>query len=221
MYFEERKWLFVYDNVENLDLLYKHLPSGHGRIIVTTRYKWLAFKIQGPNAKREVSIFDDEESLELFEGLCTSYDPGINREQEREQIRTLLNELGGLALGIEQIAAFVSYRGESISSFLKQYEKASKKINANSESSRAEKSLATVWEVQFNKIEGSNAAKVLGYLCLMNPEAIPISLLIPDDDEQETALDMDAVLGCDETEYTLIVRLEQSRPLMSVGSMSP
>jgi len=136
----------------------------------------------------------------MFEGLCEMYEPGRDRKEERPQIKTLLLELDGLALGIEQIAAYISYRQETIETFLQQYDRDAKRIYANTQGSLAEQSLATVWEVQFEKIRGTHAATVLGILSLLAPESIPISLFIPDPNEDEWDDEISEIIGYDESE---------------------
>ena len=148
----------------------------------------------------ELETFNENESLEMFEGLCEMYEPGRDRKDERPQIRKLLLELDGLALGIEQIAAYISYRQETIESFLQQYERAAKRIYTNTQGSPAEQSLATVWEVQFEKIRGTNAATVLGILSLLAPDSIPINLFIPDPNEEEWDDEISDIIGYNETE---------------------
>ncbi len=78
----------------------------------------------------------------------------------------------------------MSYRGEPIESFLHQYGRASKRIHSNNEGSLAEQSLATVWEVQFDQIRSSPAAKILGFISILAPDSIPVCLFIPDDDDE-------------------------------------
>jgi len=172
------RWLMIFDNLEKDTWLTKFIPSAKGRIVVTTRHNWLAFKIEG--AKLEVDIFNPDESIEMFRELCEIYKPNIDRSSENGQIATLLAELNGHPLAIAQIAAYVSYTGTSMSSFLREYERASKRIHADEESSRADKSLATLWVLQFDKVHNTPAAaKILGFLSLLSPDTISKSIFHP------------------------------------------
>lgn len=179
--------MIVYDNVEDLRLLNEFLPQGRGHILITTRYRWLATKVGGHPLKIEIKPFDDDHSQEMFKEICRYYDPDFDRSSEEAEMTTLLERLGGLALGIEQIAAYVTDNELSISEFIEEYDQASKRIHANPNSGTGQ-SLATVWEVQFQRIHDTPAAKVLGALSLLSPDSVPMNILIPDD-PQKTGLD--------------------------------
>ncbi len=69
----EKKWLLIYDNVED-NIPQKAIPTGRGHLLITTRYKWVAFR-WGGGLIHELGTFNENESLDMFEGLCKSYDP--------------------------------------------------------------------------------------------------------------------------------------------------
>lgn len=173
----------IYDNVESLDLLKEFLPQGHGHVLVTTRYKWLAMKIGGRPRRIEIKPFDDDQSLAMFQEVCSYYDPEFDSTSEIEETKDLLDRFGGLALGIEQIAAYITDNELSISDFIVEYERASKRIHKRLDSETGQ-SLATVWEVQFQKIQDTPAEKVLGILSLLSPDNIPMNILIPEDSQK-------------------------------------
>ena len=182
---EGKEWLMVFDNVEDVDAFFKCIPQTKGQILITTRYKRLAFRCPGNAYKMELDSFSEDESLDMFEGYCRTYEPSIDRSSEREEIRTFLKELGGLALGIEQIAAYVSYRGESMTMFRKRYQRSSAWIHANNEAGRVPHTLASVWEVHFETIQKTAAAYILSLMCFLSPHSIPVELFEMDDTERE------------------------------------
>ncbi|KPM44905.1 hypothetical protein AK830_g1643 [Neonectria ditissima] len=192
----KKKWLLVYDNVEDPELLQKALPSGNGRLLLTTRSKWLTLRFKGSRAL-ELSTFSDDESVELFQGSCRIYDSEKDRSAEKSEWKSLLAELGGLALAIDLMAAYVSYRNFSVAKARKQFERTFQRIITKSEASSTEKGLATIWEVQFTEIHGTFAAEVLAYLSLMSPDAIPTSLFIPEEEWDE---EISEILGHSEDE---------------------
>ncbi|KAI1130212.1 hypothetical protein F5Y10DRAFT_263299 [Nemania abortiva] len=179
----KKRWLLIYDNVEEYDFIRKTIPTGNGRLLVTTRYKWLTFRFKGSRT-HELRTFNDSESLEMFEELCQMYDTDRDRTMERAQSRLLLQELGGLALAIDLMAAYVSYMNIPIMRARKQIDLTLKSILFNEAASLAEKGLAAIWDVQFQGIKGTLAAKVLGLLALLAPDSIPMDLLVPDGDKE-------------------------------------
>lgn len=132
----------------------------------------------------ELDPLDANDSLELFEEIRLLYQPCANLLEEREATRILLTSLGGLALAIEQIAAYIAFRALTIEQFQSKYRRMAKQIHGKNDATNEALggwTLATVWSIHFETIQETNAAKLLGLMSLMSAEGIPIETFLPED----------------------------------------
>lgn len=185
-----KRWLLIYDNVEDFELLDQYLPPCPGPVLVTTRMKWIAFRMGGKNERLELETFDDKDATALFKSLK---DHGKNRDispDEQEALVTLLGLLGGLALAIQQMAAYISYRGLTIREFLRKYDKMAPNIHKKGDGSSASHTLATCWELSFTAIRKNHpsANTLLGIMSMCSPDVISLDLFVVQDPEAITHL---------------------------------
>ncbi|KZF21645.1 TPR-like protein [Xylona heveae TC161] len=163
----EEQWLVVYDNYDRPDLydLRKYIPrTGHGAIIVTSRAEGTG--ILG----------------ELIRVPSMLHDGGVElllRRMSADEVKKntpvglqIVTRLGGLALAIDQAAAYIASRRTDLTTFLLEYEVQKAKILqytredfwdynkqiAESEQSRA-LSAFTTWELSFQQIESQDAER--------------------------------------------------------------
>ena len=174
----EKTWLLIYDNVEDVGLLKKYLPGCAGPVLVTTRSKELAFACPELRDKLELDVLDDHDSEEVFNKLRKYYDSSADTAKEEVETKTLLAHLGGFPLGIEQIAAYVTYKHFTIKDFLGKYERISENIHKKNQAGSTH-TLATVWENHFQSIAKEDASTLLGLLAMLNPDKIPVELFLP------------------------------------------
>nr|POE78001.1 hypothetical protein CFP56_09642 [Quercus suber] len=157
-----------------------------GPVILTTRFSSLAFAGLGRLDRIELSAFGAEQSMQLFKKLRRVWDKNADLDGEEAQMAELLSELGGLSLAIEQMSAYIGTRGLTMAQFLVKYKRMSKhilKTHDADDPERASKShsVATVWEMHFEAIRGSNASEILAIMSILSPDAIPIDLFLPED----------------------------------------
>lgn len=120
--------------------------------------------------------------------------------EETSQTERFLEELDGLSLAIEQMAAYASSTDKSIADIHQEFSRSFRRIVAGSKKKKAgldskasessTMSLATVWDLQFSVIRGTMAGEVLGLLSLLSPDTIPNDLFTPDDDWDEEVSDL-------------------------------
>ncbi|KAK4183195.1 hypothetical protein QBC35DRAFT_535909 [Podospora australis] len=190
----KRSWLLIPDNVEDPELVCQSLPGGNGRVLLTTRYRWLGIQMRC-NAAQEVGPLDPPVGLDMFVGLCQRFAPDQNRQSELAEIEKVLGDMGCLALGIEQVAAYVSYRSMSIDMFRQQYARSPRRIHAHNLSTHPNHCLVTLWEVQFGAIQDKPAAEVLGLLSLLSGSTIPLAVLSSESDMEG---EIPQIMGFDE-----------------------
>ncbi|HET8840252.1 MAG TPA: FxSxx-COOH system tetratricopeptide repeat protein, partial [Ktedonobacteraceae bacterium] len=125
-------WLLIWDNVEDLDLLARFLPTTReGTILITTRGQALGTLAQGVDlgpmpqeegvllllrrAKR-LSPQSDPEQIHLF---------GERQPAELQAALEVAKEMGGLPLALDQAGAYIEETGCSISDYLHLYQRQS------------------------------------------------------------------------------------------------
>lgn len=148
--------------------------------MVTTRYSGVASSVASIGGKLELDVFNDQESAHAFRSWRTLHDPKANPIGEEKETEELLRKLGGLALGISQMATYIGRQQSTIGDFLKKYEQIGPFIHRAAPNGKTH-SLATVYEISFKRIQDTDASQMLGLLSLLSPEVIPFDMFSPRD----------------------------------------
>lgn len=153
-------------------------------MIVTTRFDTSSHSLEGNVSRIRLGNLGDGESLELFNRVRSSVRPGCPSGAEDEETKELLESIGGLALGIKQMAFFIAHKNWSISKFRQYYIGDYSKKDDTIKFAFMKKihpaeqhSLGALWDVQFRDIAGTDAAKLLGMLSLASSAGFPRLLL--------------------------------------------
>lgn len=186
----------IFDNVEEPGLLQQHLPSAPGPILITTRYRDVAFKAGGIYKNIELLPFDEAQSETLFSALRKQYrqDLTIAEEpssEEKAATEELMEILGGLAVGIEHMAAYIESDNLTVIEFLEKYNRMALNIHQRENTgSNAPHTLDKLWKRSFYRIldESPNAYCCLCILSTMSPDAIPLSLSNLEDEDDEVEI---------------------------------
>ncbi|RDW71025.1 hypothetical protein BP6252_07588 [Coleophoma cylindrospora] len=118
LYKWDERWLLVFDNYDqpnNFTKVKDFFPEGRGDILLTSRTQGLK-RLGTPLSVPEMTT---EEGLELLLYDCSSR----NEAETRQDGVKVIKRLGGLALAIDQAAAYMSYMHLPISYFLVEFEK--------------------------------------------------------------------------------------------------
>lgn len=153
--------------------------AGNGAVLITTRSHTIG--MQGVSSSIEIPPFSQEETLDFFKHLL----PDRKIDSKESEAALELNEkLGGHALAINQIAAFLNARRMTLTKFLSLYGKQQKKYHREKKDGWKAigylHSLDTVWQMSFDELSAS-ATTILGVLCFLVSDAIPEGLFEPDD----------------------------------------
>ena len=169
--------------MERKETLAEFLPHGCGSIIITTRSKFLAKEIDAHAF--ELTKFDSDQSLAAFNKFRCRFDEKADPAEEKEDTERLVRQLDGLALGIKQIATYIGTCQWTIRTYLEKYNIMAPEILKH-ETDATRGTLDTAWNVEVEDLQTKNpdAIKLLNILCLLNPDNIPIELLISDDQEE-------------------------------------
>ncbi|RTE83616.1 hypothetical protein BHE90_001798 [Fusarium euwallaceae] len=184
-----KRWLMIYDNVNDFRLLKEYLPPRTGSMIVTSRFYSLSYAFPGHATRISLQKFGLDDSLHLFNRYRKFRDPDNDTTADFNETKELLASLDGLALGIKQMAFYIASKGLSVSKFLDQYDRMAKSVlNRGTPDDRH--SLGTLWNMQFEDIKQTNAAKLLGILSMAGADGFPRELLELDEPLDEEAADV-------------------------------
>ena len=175
----QSSWLLVMDNVDDISVVKGYLPdvtTGEGHLLFTTR---------DPNAigisarGLEVEVFDPHTAADMLLLRANQFD-NSNSEIHLEAVK-IVEELGFLALAIEQAAAFIRESLKNIFKFLPVYYVNREKILA--QRPRGDWPypfvVATTWSMSFEIVKDRNpdAAQLLNLFAFLNPDKILVEFL--------------------------------------------
>lgn len=195
---KDKRWVLIFDDMENVQDMQPFLPS-EGRVLITTRFKDQALRVPGTSRKLDLNTLSEKDAIEMFQAnlhrFSTQQDsPEYSMDELQAFARVLMDEMGGHALGIEQTAAYIQYKGLHIEQFLKNYERMADRIHEQGHGNiDGNKSLATLWEIHFQNInelepdEDENFPRsvsvVMSVISMLSANSIPLSLFTPEDDD--------------------------------------
>src|SRR5260370_13210622 len=175
-------WLLILDNADDLNLANEFLPPvGKGHILLTTRDA-----ATGSLANFEVDKMEKRESMELLlrrAKILTAHAP-LSQASEADQTTawTIVEEMDGLPLAIDQAGAYIEETHCSLSAYLKAYQKRRNELLR--QRGRVNKdhpdSIAATWSLNFEQVEQQRpiAADLLRFLAFLAPDAIPEELIM-------------------------------------------
>ncbi|KAG8667969.1 hypothetical protein FPOAC2_13183 [Fusarium poae] len=176
------KWLLIFDNVDNLDVLADFWPNlGSGSVLVTSR---------DPNAKQNIHIhhglhlppLTNAETENLLQKLTNVTADGI----QQEALAKIAQELDGLPLVVNQISGLIRSLRLSYVDFLKYLQKYGierfyERQLTTTDSGKIQ-SLVTLWAL--DRLPPPTKA-LLEIICLLDPDDIPEDVLIDNDHQVE------------------------------------
>ncbi|MDR3267632.1 MAG: tetratricopeptide repeat protein, partial [Tannerella sp.] len=158
------KWLFIYDNAEDLDTLDKYRPNHNPEqrhILITSRNDvWHSIA-----TTVDTEVFSPEDAKAFLDDYTKLTDTAKQEE--------LIEALGRLPLALEQAAAYiVNVKGTTYASYLELYESTRMEIlkrYPNIEN----KTVYTTWNISFDKIKSESAKQLLNLCAFFAPENLP------------------------------------------------
>ncbi|KAJ4361105.1 uncharacterized protein N0V89_001674 [Didymosphaeria variabile] len=166
----ETDFLIVFDNVEDLPTLEPFVPKcKKGCILITTRYPGI--KLSSTSTLRHVKPFGEDFAAQLL--LKLSQQPGENFSVAR----SVVQKLGGLALGIAHAAGVIRETPLSLSEFDGLYDSREGQIEIHAMDStqtvfQYERSLSTAWDVSFRSLSVESRL-LLDLMFFLDPDGIP------------------------------------------------
>ncbi|KAJ2979535.1 hypothetical protein NUW58_g7177 [Xylaria curta] len=159
----ESKWLIVYDNVSDAATLMPYWPcSSHGRVIITTRNRSLAFEPAAEDL--EILTWDARTGSDYLFFLLKK-NIGRDLDAETASALALSQKLSGHALGLFHMAAIIHDGEFSIQRFMTMYAK-------NPYRAHGTDTLSALWDYSFRSL-GKDSMNLIGVLSYLAPDGIP------------------------------------------------
>ena len=174
----EIKWLMVFDNVEDRNLLDRIWPScGQGSILITCRSELLA--ASSAASAIEVPSFTDEEG-----GALLLQELGLDHysAHDLELSASFSNTLGGHGLAIDLMARHMSARKKTLDQLIQSYREDPRSLHSLPKrggivSKYYSKDLSSMWTIAFDQLEPTSA-RLFGILSMVGPDQLPTQVLV-------------------------------------------
>ncbi|HEU5379081.1 MAG TPA: FxSxx-COOH system tetratricopeptide repeat protein, partial [Ktedonobacteraceae bacterium] len=184
-------WLLILDNLDDPGILFPpdeqgqachpspFLPTLHdGHMLITTRAANLTTLGMGVSHASPLGVFSLEQGAHLLLSRAGRLDHAS--EQERETARQFAEELGGLALALDQAGAYLAETGLSLFDYLNLFRQHSHELLKQHRGQDYPHAVATAWDLSFQRVEQRSpaAAELLRLCSFLAPDAIPEELFV-------------------------------------------
>jgi hypothetical protein len=171
------RWLLVFDNADNPQLLKPFLPlTPRGHILLTSR----AHVLDSVGVAKPVDVIEMP-SQDAVDFLFARTGRVVSTE-EKDAAFALAKELGHLPLALEQAAAFITAHDTLFRDYLASYRKRRLELLNETRPVAGDypASVETTWAINFAQIAVASqaAADVLRVSAFLAPESIPIEIFI-------------------------------------------
>jgi tetratricopeptide (TPR) repeat protein len=185
------KWILILDNADDMEMLYggparpkrlaDYFPRApNGAILLTTRNRKVGTQFTAPRNIIRLPALDIGESVRLLQARISSDDA-------EEQYRDLATALQNVPLALVQAAAFISAQQSSIAEYLRLYNRSdasriqllSDEFSDDIRDRDTQNAIAATFVISFEQIRksDSHAIEMLSFMGMLDPQAIPRSLL--------------------------------------------
>ncbi len=175
-------WLLIFDNADDLKMVYDYLPAGEkGHILLTTR----AYSMGGIAKRVEIEKMDSEQGA-LFllrrAGIIQQDAPPSGASKaDYSKAKEVSEAMDGLPLALDQAGAFIEETVCSLADYLAIYQKQRAELlkQRGGIASSHPEPIATTWSLSFEKVEQANpaAAELLRFFAFLHPDAIPEEII--------------------------------------------
>ncbi len=179
---EQRDWLLILDNADDLTLVRDLLPPVHtGHVLLTTR----AHAMGRVAHSIELETMDRAEGAQLLlhraNLLAADAPPTATSEADHRTAEQIVQELGGLPLALDQAGAYIEETNCSLAHYLSLYQtrRATLLKRRGGLVDDHPQPVATTWSLSFERVERVNplASDLLRFCAFLYPEDIPEELI--------------------------------------------
>ena len=184
---ESGKWLLIYDNVDDIDLMYPERQIGlatyfpqsrHGSILITTRNRQVGIKFAAAKNTLRLEALTIDESIALMAAKLR------NNDSELSSRKRLAETLEGIPLAIVQASAFIQENeSTSVDGYIALYEASdadkilllSRDFEDHARDTELQNPVAATWAVTFEYLKEHRplAADTLCMMSIFDPRLIP------------------------------------------------
>ena len=187
---QQAGWLLILDNVDSkpaataVEVLLPSLAGGHA--LITGRLaEW-----SGGLALMKLDVLPPEAAIDFL--LVRTDTKRRKQDADPATVRTLAQELGYLALALEQAGAYIAQRRLSFDQYLVEWQHQRDRVLAwiDERLMQYPKSVAITWQTSFDQLT-KPAQQLLQRLAWLAPDPIPESLIekpVPESDSQADML---------------------------------
>ena len=197
------RWLLIWDNVEDLAVLDRFLPSVRsGALLLTTRCQALGTLARGvdllPMAHEEGMLFLLRRAKVLEQKVTDEQIQqfALNMPAQYTAAKELMTTLGGLPLALDQAGAYIEETGCSLADYVCRYKQQPIRLLDRRGGSRGDhpQSIMATIQLAMKQVEREQpaAADILRVCALLHAEAIPEELFV----ESATSAYLGPELAC-------------------------
>ena len=193
------QWLLIWDNLEELDLLDRFLPSARsGAMLLTTRLQALGTLARGldlfPMTPEEGVLFLLRRAKVLCSEATSMHLSQFARRAptEYEAVKELVSTLGGLPLALDQAGAYIEETGCSLTDYLRHYEHQHTYLldRRGTHPGGHPASVTVTFRLLFQQVEQQAEAAHLLCLCaFLAADAIPEELFVASEHQRKVEVD--------------------------------
>jgi tetratricopeptide (TPR) repeat protein/transcriptional regulator with XRE-family HTH domain len=182
-------WLLIWDNVEELTLLDRFLPSSRsGAVLITTRTQALGTLARGLN----LSPMEQEEGVLFLLRRAKILEPEATDEHVQQYMAyfpshyaaavEIVTTLGGLPLALDQAGAYLEETGCSLVGYMQRYQQQAQQMLARrgSNSTGHPHSVTITFQLSYERMQQSHpeAAELLRACSFLASDGIPEDLFV-------------------------------------------
>lgn len=172
------RWLLVFDNVTDPEMIRGYIPRGTGHVIITSRIAQWRRELNSEGV--EVGAFKPTESVDFLRKRIPGLGPtesAANDEARQADAARLSEALGNLPLAAEHAAAYLNETRIPIPDYLELYEQNAHETLGQPVDIYYPEPVATTWSVSLNAVS-DDARAVFNLLCFFSPEPISEELIV-------------------------------------------
>jgi tetratricopeptide (TPR) repeat protein len=169
-------WLLIIDNVDTPEAakrVEEFFPElQHGHVLITTRIDKWSIQVK----KKSLGVLDKEDAAAFL--LETTINEREHTNNDRELAHAIADDVGCLALALEQARAYIVTKELSFEKYRKKWEKSRTDVLSwfDEQLMQYPASVAITWQTSFNQLSAA-ATTLLNRLAWLAPDPIPKTLL--------------------------------------------
>ena len=172
----EDRWLLIFDNADEPGLIEPFLPNRYrGHVLLTSRAQ--NFDMLGIRHPVQLATFQPNEAVDF---LLTRTGHEQTGSDEKEAAAELAEELGYLALALEQAGAYIAEMDVLFAEYLASYRQRGLELLDRGRSPVEEdRTVTATWSLNFEKVEAESTASaaLLRACAFLGPQDIPEEIL--------------------------------------------